>query len=134
MAMAKGCPCCMFGVVHVAFVGLLLVALLVVLAVLALLVACLLLLYKLCTVALSSPSVTSAPDRVFKLRRSTVLIPSSNSFCCPWLALNSGLHDASQTATWTLARAPLVSPPFGCLSSNTLLMGNSCFEDCEYPH
>ena len=89
---------------------------------------------KLCFDALSSPSVTSAPDRVFKLRQSQDIDPSSNSFCCSCLAVHNALIESSKTVSCTLARAPLVSPPFGgvqpldCISIGPTAMGTSTIE------
>ena len=65
------CGC--LGVVPVAIFPVLLVVALVVGVVVFVVVVVALVLYKLCFDALSSPSETSAPDRVFKLRQSTVL-------------------------------------------------------------
>ena len=91
-----------FGVVHVAFVGLLLVALVVGLCI-------------LCTNCVTGPTrvtlrewggLVLASTRFGKIQlgQSTDIHQPSNSFCCPWLALNFDPHEASQTATWIWLR------------------------------
>ena len=110
--MAQRCSPYTFGVVHVAFVGLLVVVALVVLVVLVV-GRCI-----LCTNCATGTHEgnprgwgggvvvrTSTRFGKIQLRQSTVLVLSSNSFCCSCLALNFDLHEASQTANCIWLRA-----------------------------